>query len=364
MEQSKYYGKIALKLSVIIFIVLGLFIVYKLAIFYIPFIIAIIVASIVEPITKFFMRKCKLRRKISTIITLLLITIIIGTVLTLTISKVITETTSLLSNLNIYFKDFYDDGIQLFDDLKNGNIEVPDEVMQVLKNSLGGIVDGTKNVLISILTSVINFISSVPTMFTYVVITILAIIFACFDRDYIINQFKKQVPKKWIQKASEIYKETCSVSLNYIKAEAKLSGICFILVFIGLVFLDLIGFDVKYPVIMAIFIGFVDLLPLFGAGVVMIPWAIYLFFTGNIPLAIAVGVIWIIWAVLKQLMEPKMVSNQMGMHPIFTLLGMYTGFRICGVFGLMLGPIVLLIIKNVFSELISKGVLKSFFEME
>lgn len=328
MEQSKYYGKIALKLSVILFIVLGLFITYKLAIFYIPFIIAIMVASIVEPITKFFMRKCKLRRKISTIITLLLITIIIGTVLTLTISKVITETTSLLSNLNIYFKDFYDDGIQLFDDLKNGNIEVPDEVMQVLKNSLGGIVDGTKNVLISILTSVINFISSVPTMFTYGVITILAIIFACFDRDYIINQFKKQVPKKWIQKASKIYKETCSVSLNYIKAEAKLSGICFILVFIGLVFLDLIGFDVKYPVIMAIFIGFVDLLPLFGAGAVMIPWAIYLFFTGNIPLAIAVGVIWIIWAVLKQLMEPKMVSNQMGMHPIFTLLGMYTGFRI------------------------------------
>ena len=292
MEQSKYYGKIALKLSVILFIVLGLFITYKLAIFYIPFIIAIMVASIVEPITKFFMRKCKLRRKISTIITLLLITIIIGTVLTLTISKVITETTSLLSNLNIYFKDFYDDGIQLFDDLKNGNIEVPDEVMQVLKNSLGGIVDGTKNVLISILTSVINFISSVPTMFTYGVITILAIIFACFDRDYIINQFKKQVPKKWIQKASKIYKETCSVSLNYIKAEAKLSGICFILVFIGLVFLDLIGFDVKYPVIMAIFIGFVDLLPLFGAGAVMIPWAIYLFFTGNIPLAIAVGVIW------------------------------------------------------------------------
>ncbi len=73
---------------------------------------------------------------------------------------------------------------------------MPDEVMQVLKKFAWGIVDGTKNVLISILTSVINFISSVPTMFTYGVITILAIIFACFDRDYIINQFKKQVPKK------------------------------------------------------------------------------------------------------------------------------------------------------------------------
>ena len=54
----------------------------------------------------------------------------------------------------------------------------------------------------------------------------------------------------------------------------------------------------------------------------------------------------------------------MGMHPIFTLLGMYTGFRIFGVIGLMLGPILLLIIKNVFGALIEKGVLKTFFEKE
>lgn len=74
-----------------------------------------------------------------------------------------------------------------------------------------------------------------------------------------------------------VIKETCSVAFNYIKAEIKLSGICFVLVFISLIVLDFIGFDVKYPVIMAIFIGFVDLLPLFGAGAVMIPWSIYLF---------------------------------------------------------------------------------------
>lgn len=59
-----------------------------------------------------------------------------------------------------------------------------------------------------------------------------------------------------------------------------------------------------------------------------------------------------------------MVSHQMGMHPIFTLFGMYTGFRLFGVIGLMLGPIILLILKNIFRELINKGILKSFFEME
>lgn len=364
MDQSKYYGKIALKIGAVLFIILGLFITYKLAIFYIPFIIAIVVASLVEPITKFFMKKCKLKRKIATTISLLLIILILGTVITLIVTKVITEATDLLANTNVYFKDIYDYGMNLFDDFKSGRIQIPEEVTEIAKNSLGGIIDGAKNLLISALTNVINFVGSVPTMFTYGLITMLAIIFTCFDREYIINSFKSQVPKKWIEKIKMVFKETCSVAINYIKAEAKLSGICFILVFIGLGILDFIGFDVKYRAIMAIFIGFVDLLPLFGAGAVMVPWSIYLFLTGNVPLAIAVLIIWVVWAILKQLLEPKMVSHQMGMHPIFTLFGMYTGFRLFGVLGLMLGPIILLILKNIFSELIKRGILKSFFEME
>ncbi len=364
MEESKYYKKIALKIGILVFIILGLFITYKLAIFYIPFIIAIIVSWIVEPITKFFTKKCKLKRNLATTISLLLIITILGTTLTLIGIKVATEATEIISNSNEYFREIYDNGMKTFDDLKSGTIQIPDEVMQVAKNSLGGIIDTAKNILITALTKVINFIGSVPTMLTYSIITILAIIFTCFDREYVINCFKSQVPKKWFKKARMIIRETCSVAFNYIKAEAKLSGICFVLVFISLVVLNWIGFDIKYPVIMSILIGFIDLLPLFGAGAVMVPWSIYLFFTGNTQVAIAVISIWIVWAILKQLIEPKMVSNQMGMHPIFTLFGMYTGFRLFGVIGLMLGPIILLILKNVFRELIDKGILKSFFEME
>ena len=105
---------------------------------------------------------------------------------------------------------------------------------------------------------------------------------------------------------------------------------------------------------MALFIGFVDALPILGSGTVMIPWAIYLSFTGNITLAIALMIVWGAWAVIKQFIEPKMVSKEIGMHPIFTLVGMYTGFRLMGVLGLMIGPIIILIIANVFRELLKK----------
>lgn len=359
---TNYCLKIIIKVVMLLLIIAGIFLTYKLAVFYVPFIIAMLIAALVEPLIKLIMKLTKIKRKPAAIISLILVVVIIGTLLSLLISKVVTESTSLLSNLNIYFDDAYKCGMGVFNNIEN--IEIPEEALKVVQNSLTGLIDTAKTIVINLVTGLVNTITSIPTMITYIFITILAIIFICFDKEYIPNAIKSQIPTKWTEKVKQIFNEMCSVSIKYIKAEAKLSFVCFILVLVGLLLFDLFGLNVKYPIIMAIFIGFIDLLPLFGAGVVMLPWAIYLAFTGNIPLAISVLVLWGAWAVIKQLMEPKMVSKEMGMHPIFTLIGMYTGFKLAGVIGLILGPIILIIIKNIFKELINRGVLKSFFEME
>ena len=363
-KDTAYYTKIIAKVIILALILGGIFLSYKLAMFYIPFIIAMIIAACVEPIIKIFMKYAKMKRKLASIISLILVVVIIGSLLALGISKIITEATSLLANMNEYFDNVYEWGLGIVRDVQEGNIQIPEELAEGLKNSFTGIIDGVKNIAINLLTGVVNIISSVPNMITYGFITILAIIFICFDKEYIPNTIKSQIPTKWFEKIKQIINEMCSVSVKYIKAESKLSFICFIWVLIALNFINLIGIKVEYLLIMTVFIGIVDLLPLFGAGAVMLPWAGYSLLTGNISLAISIVVIWIVWAVIKQLIEPKMVSQEMGMHPIFTLVGMYTGFKLMGVLGLILGPIILIIIKNIFSELINKGVLKSFFEME
>lgn len=364
MDKSKYYKKIGMKVLVLLFILIAFYLAYKLAIFYFPFIIAILVSMCIEPIVRFFTKKLKMKRKLACTIALLLVITILGSMITLGITKLISECTSLISNSNEYFKELYDNAMYFINEAQEGRSFIPVQVVDLIKQSTGGIIDAAKNIAISTGKSIISTVSSIPTIITYTIITILAIIFTCYDRQFVIDKIKSQVPIKWVEKVKEVYNEMCSVTWNYIKAEAKLSFICFIWVFIALTIADLTPLDIKYPVLMAIIIGFVDLLPLFGAGTVMIPWAIYLAFTGDITLAVVVIVIWGVWAVLKQLIEPKMVSKQIGMHPIFTLIGMYTGFRIFGVLGLMLGPIILLIIFNVFGELLKKGLLKSFFEME
>ena len=91
----------------------------------------------------------------------------------------------------------------------------------------------------------------------------------------------------------------------------------------------------------------------------MIPWAIISAVNGDIRLGIALFVLYVIILVVHQLLEPKIVSGNLGIHPIFTLIAMYTGFKISGVIGLLIGPIVLIILQNVFETMIDNGIVKT-----
>ncbi len=363
-EKKKYYSRILFKSVILVFTLLLLFLAYKLAMFYVPFIIAFLIATMIEPLIKFFMNKCKLKRKVSASISLILVVIIIGSLLTVLISAIISESKVLLNNLNGSMDEAYNWGMNLINDFSNGRFSIPSDWMTIIQDSLGSLVEVIKNIVSNFATGIINLAGQVPTVITYTVITILAIIFMCYDRDYVKNLLKGQIPKKWIEKANEIILKSLKIIWNYIKAEAKLSLLCFILVTIGLCIFNLCGLNIEYVAIMAILIGFVDLLPLFGAGFIMVPWSIILIIQGNAPAGIAIFVLWLAWSVIKQFIEPKFVSKQMGMHPIFTLLGMYTGFKLFGVIGLLLGPIIFLVIREVFSNNVHKGILKDFFELE
>ena len=94
----------------------------------------------------------------------------------------------------------------------------------------------------------------------------------------------------------------------------------------------------------------------------MIPWAILSGINGDINLGIAIIVIFAIIMIVRQLLEPRIVSKNIGIHPIFTLIAMYTGFKVIGVIGLLIGPIVRIIFKNIFANLIDQGVFKTIFD--
>lgn len=150
----------------------------------------------------------------------------------------------------------------------------------------------------------------------------------------------------------------------YLKAQIKLILISFVISVIGLTAFSFVGLNIKYPLMAAIGIAIVDALPIFGSGTVMVPWAIIAAFNGDVTLGISILVLWIIMSIVRQVIEPKIVSGQIGIHPIFTLIAMYTGLKFLGFIGMFVGPIVLIILKNIYEVRIDKGFVKSIFEKD
>ena len=357
-----YWGKVIKNVIVLALSVLGVFLGFKLAVFYMPFLIAFIISLLLEPCIRFIMKKLKLRRKTSSIIVFMVaIIIIVGLLVWLGITLV-SEASNLLISLNEYIEK----GSVLVQDIISKidfeRWQIPDNIMNTIQSSamefLGTLSEWAKNAL----TGAINFLTSVPTIGVYAVITLLSLYFMCVDKVYMIDQLEHHLPEIWVKKMGVHLKELVKTLGGYLKAEVTLVFISFLICLVGLYILHFTGFSIAYPLLMALIIAFVDLLPIFGAGTFMIPWAIISACTGDFSLAIAILVLWAVISIVRQFLEPRIVSGNIGIHPIFTLIAMYTGFKFIGVLGMFLGPIILIILKNIFSTFIDKGVFKSIFE--
>ncbi len=308
------------------------------------------------------MRKTQLKRKTSAILILVLVMSIIIGFLAWGIVSLISESSNLLQNFNTYMEKANEIIQNLLASIDLSKIKIPEEIMNIAQNSFQEFLGTVSTWAKELLTSVLNGITSIPTVVIYIVITLLSLYFICTDKIYMVDQLEHHFPRKWVKKLAMHIKEITKVLGGYLKAEAILVLVSFFISVVGLYLLKFAGFNLPFPLLAALIIGFVDALPIFGSGTVMIPWAILCAIDGDIKLGIAILVLWIIMSIVRQFMEPRLVSKQIGIHPIFTLIAMYTGFKLIGVLGMLIGPIVLIVLKNIFGSLIDKGVVKSILE--
>ena len=356
-----YWTNVFKRILYFVLTVLGLFLAFKLSIFYMPFLIAFIISLMIEPLIKKMMKKMKLTRRTSSIIIFIIVSGIILGSLIWGLITLFSEASNLLQGLNNYFDKAY----SLFQDFINefdfNKIQISDEVLEVVQSSTNGVLNSLSLWVRDILNGLINMVTSIPVISIYFVITVMALYFICVDKIYILDQIEHHIPELWVKKVGKHLRDLIKTLGGYLKAQATLILVSFVISLIGLYILHFVGFNIEYPLLMAIFIGFVDALPILGSGTVMVPWAIISGLNGDWNLGIAIIVLLIIMSVARQFLEPRLVSKNIGVHPIFTLIAMYTGFKFWGIIGLLFGPIILIILKNVFATLIDGGVVKTLF---
>ena len=186
-----------------------------------------------------------------------------------------------------------------------------------------------------------NFAKRLPSYLISFIVAILAAYFFTIQREEVIAWFKKIAPPS-VEKRMTLVMDNLKYAVGgYFKAQFKIMGIVFLILFAGFLVLN-----IHYAVLVAFLISFLDFLPFFGTGTALIPWAIYSFFIGEYKIMAGLVIIYAVSQVVRQLLQPKLVGDSMGMNPLVTLLLLYVGYRIKGVLGMILAVPLGLVLIN------------------
>lgn len=138
-----------------------------------------------------------------------------------------------------------------------------------------------------------------------------------------------------------VYIDTKKGVVGYLKSQLILMLVTFIILVIGLKYIG-----IEYSVLKSLGIAIVDAVPVVGSGIIMIPWAIYYLVIGVKTTAFQLAVLYVIATVLKQLIQPKIVGDKIGLGPLYTLILTIAGSMIIGPLGVILGPIIGVLVSS------------------
>ncbi|MBQ8002828.1 MAG: sporulation integral membrane protein YtvI [Clostridia bacterium] len=320
----------------------------KLISLFLPFIIGYIISLIASPLTRLF-EKIHLPSSLSAIIAILLVAAALFGVSAVVINKLVGE----IYDFSLNLPRIYQSVTETLSHLKIAAIDIfnllPDEFEPYIFSAFDGLSDSlsvlSASVVETISNATLSFVKHIPGVLIAIVFSVLASYFLARDKHKLKAKLRSCVSLSFSNKVGEIKNYLADAVFAYLKAQSILMSITFVEVFIGLSILN-----VRYSFLFAIFIAVVDAIPVFGTGTILIPWAIYHLITGGYRFAVGLLIIYGVCLLVRQFLEPKILSSQIGVHPLITLLSMYIGYRLIGVFGMILAPLVALVAKNIITR--------------
>ncbi|MCK8826279.1 sporulation integral membrane protein YtvI [Natroniella acetigena] len=341
MKSSYKVGLILLGVSAASIIILNYLIGYVL-----PFIIGIILASLIEPAVLFLEREAKFSRGMAVAIVLAIIIIFISLLLTISISRLLIELDTLVHELPDYNKL----GAR-FDWLleQNGNLstlfdewQVPGTVRETIIDNLEILYAQIKNMIDLSFTYLLEAVRKLPRVIITIFISLLSTFFISKDKEIIIESCLSYIPSGWREKVRVMQYDIISSIVGFIRAQMFLITNTTIISIIGLLILRS-----NYAIVIGLVCGVLDLIPVIGPSLIFLPWAIYNFIIGNTSLGLGLLINYIIIAVVRQSTEAKIVGQNIGIHPLATLMALYLGVQFFGVVGFFIGPVFLIILNSI-----------------
>lgn len=341
-ENLKLIVNILVSLAVLL---LCIFLVPRLVLFFMPFVIGWLISCIANPLVAFLERKLKIRRKAGTVVVIVcaIAAVIgigygLGVVFWRQVSGFIEEVPSMWEAVK---HDFDNLGV-----LINQYIGVRAPKFADALNSLGNtigemITDLPKSLNFSTFEGMGSMVGNIASVIISIIMCMLSAYFFIADREWLTAFVGRVLPENITHKYDVFSSSLKQAVGGYFKAQFRIEIWMYVLLLVGLTVLK-----VRYSMLIALLMAFLDFLPFFGTGIVLVPWAVVTVIGGNYLRAIGFLVIWGAGQLFRQLIQPKIMGESIGMEPIPTLFLLFIGYRIAGVGGMLIAVPLGIIIVN------------------
>lgn len=346
MENTRPYWQVAVSLvfsllATVAFIYLGI----RAILFLMPFVIGWIISAIAAPLVNWLEKRFNIVKKLGSALIVILVIGLIVVGIYFAVSRIIIEIGDLMKNIPEMYAQL-ESGLRQIGGTLSGVFEkLPVGVQNGWNSFVANLDEYVTDVIAKIsdpaVTAAGNFAKRLPFYLISIIVAVLSAYFFTFQREEVLKWMKQIAPES-VEKRMTLVMDNLRYAVGgYFKAQFKIMGIVFLILLVGLAVLG-----VRYYVLVALLISFLDFLPFFGTGTAMIPWGIYKFLMGDYKTAVILIVLYAVTQIVRQLLQPKLVADSVGMNPLVTLLLLYVGYRIGSVFGMILAVPIGMVLIN------------------
>lgn len=348
MKQSTKYLKIFCNLLAAVFILaFVIFVMPRLLAYFMPFVFGFVLSLIANPVVRFLEKKIKIKRKygsaiiiIAVIGALVLLCYGIGSALVTGLRGFMEYAPTMYENAGAEMNAAADQLQNILDKFPlTQNINL-DEAGAMLGSYFTELFSGSGDLTVL---AIGDFAKQIPGALVATVMGLLATYFFIADKEKLSKLVEQHLPKSFRENTRRIYKQLVMVVGGYFKAQFKIMGVIYIVVTVGLMILR-----VQYAWLIGFGIAVLDMLPVFGTGTVLCPWAVIKLFSGNYATAVGMLILYAVALLVHQLVQPKLVGESVGMEPFAALFFMYVGYRVSSVIGMIVAIPVGMILINLY----------------
>lgn len=348
------YVKAVINLFVALVILVAVIILLpKAVVFFMPFLIGWIIALIASPMVRFFEQKLKIRRKAGSVFTIVVVIGLVVLAIYLLGGKLVRELVGFVQDLPNMWASLETDFSEIAANLSVVYEKFPADVQNTLNNIANTISEQANEIAGEIfskissptIVAVGNFAKQLPTFIIGLIMCLLSSYFFVAEREQLTETLRKHMPESLLYRYRLIKRSVVKAIGGYLKAQVKIEIWIYLLLLVGFFILQ-----VDYAPLIALGIAILDFLPFFGTGTAMVPWAIVKFLSADYKMTIGLLLTWGISQLVRQIIQPKIVGDSIGVPPIPTLFLLYIGYMVGGVVGMIVAVPIGIILWTMYQE--------------